>query len=40
LSLSLRFSHQKFVYTSPGHHTCYMPRPCHCFRLDRPNNLW
>ena len=37
-SLSLRFPHQNPVCTSPLPHTCYMPRPPHSFRFDRPNN--
>jgi len=40
LSLSFSFHHQNFVYTSPDPHTCYMPRPFHCFRFDHPNNIW
>ena len=39
-SLSLRFSHQNPVYTSPQPHTCYIPRPSHSSRFDHPNNVW
>ena len=31
-SLSLRFSHQNLVHTSPFLHTCHMPRPSHSSR--------
>jgi len=37
-SLSLRFSHQNPVYTSPLPHTCYMHRTSHSYRFDHQNN--
>jgi hypothetical protein len=37
-SLSLRFPHQKSVYTSRLPHTCYMSRSSHS-RFDHPNNI-
>jgi hypothetical protein len=37
-SLSLRFPHQNFLYTSLSH-TCYMPRPSHYSRFDHPNSI-
>jgi len=37
-SVSLKFSHQNPVYTSPRPHTCYMPRPSHS-RSDDLNNI-
>ena len=39
-SLSLRFPHRNPVYNFPLPHKCYMPRPSHSSRLDRPNNIW
>ena len=33
------FTHHNLVYTSPLPHTCYMPRPSHSSRFDRPNNI-
>ena len=38
-SLSLRFPHQSPVYASPLPHTCYIPRPSHSSRFDRPNSI-
>ena len=39
-SLSLRFHHQKPIYTSPPH-MCYMPHPSHSSQYDHLNNiLW
>ena len=38
-SLSLIFSHQNPVYTSPLPHTCYMHRPTHSSLFDHPNNI-
>jgi len=39
-SLSLRFSHQNFVYTSPLLHMCYIHRLFHSSQFDHPNNIW
>jgi hypothetical protein len=39
-SLSLRFSHQNPVCTSPLTHICYIPCPSHTSRFDHPNNTW
>jgi len=39
-SLSLRFSHQNPVFTSPLLHTCYIPPSSHSPRFDHPNNIW
>ena len=39
-SLSLRFTHQNPIYTSPLLHTCYMTHPSHSSRFDHPNNIW
>ena len=39
-SLSLKFPHQKPVYTSPLPHTCYMPRPFYFSRFYHPNDFW
>ena len=38
-SLSLRFSHQNLVHTSPFLHTCHMPRPSHSSRFYHPQNI-
>jgi len=38
--LSLRFSHQNPVCTSPLPHTCYVPRLSHSSCCDCPNNIW
>ena len=38
-SLSLKFSYQNPVYTSPLPHTCYMPRSSHSSRFYRPINI-
>ena len=38
-SLSLRFPHQNPKYASPLPHTCYMLRPSHSSRFNRPNNI-
>ena len=38
-SLSLRFSHQNTVYTSPLPHTRYMPGLPHSSRFYYPNNI-
>ena len=38
-SLSLRFPHQKPVYTSPRPHTCYNARPSHSSRFYHSNNI-
>ena len=39
-SLSLRYPHQKPVYTPSLNYTCYAPRPSHSSRFDHPNNIW
>ena len=39
-SLSLRFTHQNPVCTSPLPHTCYMPRPSHSSWFDHLNSIW
>jgi hypothetical protein len=39
-SLSLRFPHQNPIYNSPASHWCHVPRPSHCFWLDKRNNIW
>jgi len=39
-SLSLTFSHQNHVSTSPPPHLCYVPRPSHSSRFHPPNNIW
>ena len=38
-SLSLRFSHQNLVHTSPLPHMCYMCRPSHSSRFYHMNNI-
>ena len=37
-SLSVRFSHQYPVHTSP--HTCYNPGRSHSSRFDHPTDIW
>ena len=39
-ALSLRFSHQNPLRTSPRPHTCYTPRPSHSSWFDHPNSIW
>jgi hypothetical protein len=39
LFLSLRFPHQNRVYTSPRHHTYYVPHPSHS-RFYYSNDIW
>jgi hypothetical protein len=39
-SLSLMFSHQNPVHTSPLPHTCYLPRPSHSSWFDQLNIWW
>ena len=38
-SLSLRFSHQNLVHTSPFLHTCHMPHPSHSSWFYHPHNI-
>jgi len=40
LSLSLRVSYPKPVYTFPLPHTCYMPPAYHSSRFDHPKKFW
>ena len=39
LTLSLRFSHQDTVWTSPVPHTCHMLRPSHSSWIDHRDNI-
>jgi len=37
---SLRFPHQKPLYTTPLFHTYYTPHPSQCLRLHHSNTIW
>ena len=39
-SPSFKFPHQIPLYTSPLHHTCYVPGSSHCSGFFHPNIMW